>query len=75
MADCNTKKRYRTQKLADAYAADYNKNPFLNDEDMLGSYECKRHKSWHVGHSRNFENLSPLARINKLLDDENHQGV
>ena len=70
MADCSTKKRYRTQKLANAYVTAYNKSPFLNDKDLLESYECKRHKSWHVGHPTKFEDLSPLTRINKLLDNE-----
>lgn len=66
--DCNTKKRYPTEKMADDFANAYNKDIFLKEKDRLTTYFCNIHSGWHVGHHK-VENLPPHIRVHRLLDE------
>ena len=68
MMNCHNKKRYPTEKMADKYANDYNKDPFIKEEDFLMSYHCPIHDGWHVGHSEQ-RTLTPYSRVQRLLDN------
>ena len=53
--------------MADKYANDYNKDPFLKEEALLTSYHCLHHDGWHVSHTEQ-KPLPPHIRIHRLLD-------
>ena len=66
--DCRSKKRYPTEKMAKNYADFHNKNPFIKEKDIISPYSCKTHDGWHVGHTKQLEDLNPAERLNSLLD-------
>ena len=68
LMNCQNKKRYPTEKMADKYVTDFNKDPFIKKEDFLMSYHCPYHKGWHVGHSEQ-RKLTPYSRVQRLLDN------
>jgi len=53
--------------MADEYAKDYNKDPFIKEEEFLMPYHCPYHDGWHVGHTK-IENLPHHIKIHRLLD-------
>jgi len=65
--NCTVKKRYPTERMANDFAHIFNRDPFLEDEDMLSPYFCKPHDGWHVGRSTE-ENLLPHTKVHRLLD-------
>ena len=67
MVNCLNKKRYPTERMADKYANDYNKDPFIKEEEFLTTYHCPYHDGWHVGHVEQ-KTLPPHIRVQKLLD-------
>ncbi len=66
--NCANKKIYPNKQMADKAAYLHNKDLFKEDEDV-SSYQCKRHRGWHIGHPSNYEN-NPIARIHQILDKE-----
>ena len=68
MVNCLNKKRYSTERMADKYANDYNKDPFLKEEEFITPYHCPYHDGWHVGHTKT-ENLPPHIKVHRLLDE------
>ena len=69
MANCDNKNLYTSKLFADDYTHFYNKDFFGKESDKLDSYYCSRHRGWHVGHRKSWEQLSKTERINKLLDE------
>lgn len=53
--------------MADKYANNYNKDPFIKEEEFLTTYHCPYHDGWHVGHVEQ-KTLPPHIRVQKLLD-------
>ena len=53
--------------MADKYVTDFNKDPFLKEEDLLMSYHCPFHDGWHVGHVEE-KTLPSHISVHRLLD-------
>ena len=68
MSGCKGKHLYSTKKMADDYAHFYNRDIYRDKDDQLDYYYCTIHKSWHVGHIKLWKDLSPVERVNKILD-------
>ena len=65
---CGGKKRYSTEKIASDYASFHNKSPFVKEKDIIRPYFCAIHDGWHVGHSKQLEEMTPTERLNTLFD-------
>ena len=66
--NCNSKKRYPTERMANDFAQSNNRDPYLKETEILTSYFCNLHDGWHVGHTK-VENLPPHIRVQRLLDE------
>ena len=66
--DCVSKKRYPTEKIAKDYTDFHNKDPFIKEKNIISPYFCKIHDGWHVGHTKQLEDLNAVERLNTLLD-------
>jgi len=70
MSGCMGKHLYPNKEMADDYVKFYNQDIYKSKDDKLASYYCNTHRSWHVGHIRSWEKMSPVERVNSLLDKE-----
>ena len=52
--------------MADKAAYLHNRDLFKEDDDV-SSYQCKRHRGWHIGHPSKYDN--PIDRIHRILDE------
>ena len=50
-------------------AEDFVRYGVTDDQDMV-AYKCELHKSWHIGHSKKYED-NHAARIDVILDELN----
>ena len=62
---CNGKKTFHTKIEAE----DFVRYGVTDDQDMV-AYKCELHKSWHIGHSKKYED-NHAARIDVILDELN----
>jgi hypothetical protein len=71
MAGCATKQIFPNSQMANKAAYFHNRDLF-RDDDAVEAYPCARHKGWHIGHQKRYDN--PVARVHKILEEKSNGG-